>query len=829
MIRYIEEHQVFILETKSTQYAMCVRPDGHLEHLYYGGRSLDCGDQNIVGLWDVAHDRSLFETGNAIALDGGLTLESLLQELSSTGKGDVSEPFVCMTHANGSTTCDFVYESYEIKNGRDELEGLPCAVEYHRGTDGRFNTVNEQQGTEVGSGVAGGLQSIQAYERQNTAGEVTQLTITLRDKFYRQRLELIYVTWDDCDVITRSARLTNESDDVERVDRLMSMQFDMRMYQEYDMIHFGGAWAREMHRSVHPVRQGRVSVSSSTGTSGSRANPFFMVVEHGSSEEHGECYGFNLIYSGDHMESCEQNSYGRMRILSGINPEGFLFALEPGQSFQSPEAVMTYSDSGFGGVSSHMHAFVRRHIVRGHWADRERPVLLNSWEAAYFDINEKKLLKLAKEAKKCGIELFVMDDGWFGHRDNDTSSLGDWQENRSKLPGGVKQLADKINALGLDFGIWVEPEMVNEDSDLYRTHPEWAVRVPGQSHAEGRHQMLLDLTNKDVRDHIVEAMANVFSSANITYVKWDMNRIMSDRYSQTLPSDRQGEFGHRYVLGLYDIMGRITKRFPEILFEGCAAGGNRFDLGILCYMPQIWASDDTDARERLEIQTGYSYGYPMSVVSSHVSGCPNHQTLRVTPLETRFGVAAFGVLGYECNLCDMKKKDLEAIEEQVEFYKRHRRTFQFGEYHRIENGTVSDLRRNEYQFMTVSQDGSEAVSCYYEGQVIPNYTYKHMRTKGLDENAVYVMEGRSLQYSVKLMGDLINTVTPVHVKPDSLTQSAIDKVVKLQGEKEYVKASGAVFNRVGVNLAPNFAGTGYNDQTALWTEHGLRLYTFTRQ
>ena len=801
MIRYIEENQVFILETKSTQYAMCVCPDGHLEHLYYGGRSQDGGDLNTVGLWDAARDRSLFETGNAIALGGGLTLENMLQELSSTGKGDVSEPFVCMTHANGSTTCDFVYESYEIKNGRDELEGLPYAVE-------------SGGGMGEGTGVADG---------------VTQLIVTLRDTFYRQKLELIYVTWDDCDVITRSARLTNESDDVERVDRLMSTQIDMRMYKEYDMIHFGGAWAREMHRSEHPVRQGKVAVSSSTGTSGSRANPFFMVAEHGCSEEHGECYGFNLIYSGDHMESCEQNSYGRMRIIGGINPEGFTFVLEPGRSLQSPEAVMTYSDTGFGGVSSRMHAFVRRHIVRGLWADRERPVLLNSWEAAYFDINEKKLLKLAKEAKKCGIELFVMDDGWFGHRDDDTSSLGDWQENLSKLPGGVKQLADKINALGLEFGIWVEPEMVNEDSDLYRAHPEWAVRVPGQSHAEGRHQMLLDLTNKDVRDHIVNSMTKVFSSANISYVKWDMNRIMSDRYSQTLPSDRQGEFGHRYVLGLYDIMGRLTKRFPEILFEGCAAGGNRFDLGILCYMSQIWASDDTDARERLEIQTGYSYGYPMSVVSSHVSGCPNHQTLRVTPLETRFGVAAFGVLGYECNLCDMKKKDLEAIKEQVEFYKKHRRTLQFGEYHRIENGTVSELKRNVYQFMTVAQDGSDAAACYYEGQVIPNYTYKHLRTKGLDENAVYVLEGRNLQYSVKIMGDLINMVTPVHVKPDSLTQSAIDKVVKLPGEKECVKASGAVFNRVGVNLAPGFAGTGYNDQTALWTEHGLRLYTFTRQ
>lgn len=817
MIRYMEEHQVFILETKSTQYAMCVRQDGHLEHLYYGSRSLGGGDLNSVGLWDVAHDRSLFETGNAIVLDGGLTLESLLQELSSTGKGDVSEPFVCMTHANGSAACDFVYESYEIKKGRDELEGLPCAVECGSGMS---------EATLVDDG----QQSAQTDDVQKGVGAgVTQLIITLRDKCYNQKMELVYVTWDDCDVITRSARLTNESENVERVDRLMSLQLDMRMYHEYDMIHFGGAWAREMHRSVHPVRQGRVAVSSSTGTSSSRANPFFMVAEHGCTEEHGGCYGFNLIYSGDHMESCEQNSYGRMRILSGVNPDGFSFALEPGQTFQSPEAVMTYSASGLGGISSHMHAFVRRHIVRGYWADRERPVLLNSWEAAYFDINEKKLLKLAKEAKKCGIELFVMDDGWFGHRDNDTSSLGDWKENRSKLPGGVKQLADKVNALGMDFGIWVEPEMVNEDSDLYRAHPEWAVRVPGQSHAEGRHQMLLDLTNKDVRDHIVDAMTKVFSSANISYVKWDMNRIMSDRYSQTLPPDRQSEFGHRYVLGLYDIMGRLTKRFPDILFEGCAAGGNRFDLGILCYMPQIWASDDTDARERLEIQTGYSYGYPMSVVSSHVSGCPNHQTLRVTPLETRFGVAAFGVLGYECNLCDMKKKDLEAIRQQVEFYKKHRQTLQFGEYHRIENGTVTELERNVYQFMTVSQDGSEAVACCYEGQVIPNYTYRHMRTKGLDEKAVYVMEGRELEYSVKLMGDLINTVTPVHVKPDSLAQNAIDKVIKLPGEKEYVKASGALFNNVGVNLAPRFAGTGYNDQTAIWTEHGLRLYTFTRE
>ena len=774
MIRYIEEHQVFILETKSTQYVMCVRPDGHLEHLYYGGRSLDCGDQNIAGLWDVAHDRSLFETGNAIALDGGLTLESLLQELSSTGKGDVSEPFVCMTHANGSTTCDFVYESYEIKNGRDELEGLPCAVEYHRGTDGRFNTVNEQQGTEVGSGVAGGLQSIQAYERQNTAGEVTQLTITLRDKFYRQRLELIYVTWDDCDVITRSARLTNESDDVERVDRLMSMQFDMRMYQEYDMIHFGGAWAREMHRSVHPVRQGRVSVSSSTGTSGSRANPFFMVVEHGSSEEHGECYGFNLIYSGDHMESCEQNSYGRMRILSGINPEGFSFALEPGQSFQSPEAVMTYSDSGFGGVSSHMHAFVRRHIVRGHWADRERPVLLNSWEAAYFDINEKKLLKLAKEAKKCGIELFVMDDGWFGHRDNDTSSLGDWQENRSKLPGGVKQLADKINALGLDFGIWVEPEMVNEDSDLYREYPDWALKIPGRAMNRSRHQLNLDITRKEVRDHIMNQIFKVLDACKADYVKWDMNRSVDNVFSAALPKERQGEVYHRYVLAVYEMMESLVQRYPNLLFESCSGGGGRFDAGMLYYSPQIWCSDNTDAIDRLKIQYGTSFGYPVSAMGAHVSVCPNHQSGRITPFETRGTVASSGTFGYELDLMKMSEEEKKTAREQILKYKEMEHLVQSGDYYRLVNPFENN---NHVLWQFVSKDKKETVVCGVRLHSEANPYIYLFYPQGLDADLHYedIATGKVYTGAALMKAGLPLPLTTGDYQPIRFTFKAVEK------------------------------------------------------
>lgn len=782
MIRYIEESHEFSLETETTQYCMCIRPDGHLEHLYYGVRT--SGD-----LWETLRDRSLFETGNAIVTGDAVCLESLTQEMSGCGRGDVGDPFVRVVHSDGSSTCDFLYESHEIKRGRDVISGLPSA-------DGAVD-------------------------------EMTQLTVTLRDVASGLLLDLVYVTFDGCDVITRSARLTNDGEKPVRLLKMMSMQLDMRVYDDFDMICFGGAWAREMHRHDHPLSQGQVVNSSSTGTSGSRANPFFMVAERGSGEVHGSCYGFNLIYSGDHYEACEINSYGRMRIVAGINPDTFGWKLESGEIFQTPEAVMTYSDTGFSGVSSHMHRFVRRHIVRGFWADRERPVLLNSWEAAYFDIDEKKLLRLAKKAKECGMELFVMDDGWFGHRNDDTSSLGDWYENADKLPGGIERLSEKVNALGLEFGIWVEPEMVNEDSDLYRAHPDWAVQIPGRQQALGRHQMLLDLTNADVRDYIVETMTKLFSKGKISYVKWDMNRIMSDRYGKILPADRQCEFGHRYVLGLYEIMGQLVSRFPKILFEGCAAGGNRFDLGMLCYMPQIWASDDTDARERAQIQTGYSYGYPMSVVSSHVSGCPNHQTLRITPLETRFNIAAFGVLGYECNLCDMDKRELDAVRAQVLFYKEHRRTLQFGDYHRIKSGESGDLMRNVYQFMTVSEDGKEGLACYYEQQSLPNYTYKHLRTAGLDADRMYTMTNRELTYNIKMMGDLINTVTPVHVRPGSVAQEAISRFAKLNGERESVKAPGSVFNLAGVNLAPGFAGTGYNDQTALWGEHGSRLYIFT--
>lgn len=804
---------VFVLQTKETEYVFRVRPDGHLEHMYYGKKLLNfktAENQEAsakLPYYRQLVDRSIHEIGSGICvcddrylsddrtkkarmlneedMNMQLNLEYLPQEISSYGKGDVSEPFVEMIHHDGSTTCDFLYDSHRIKQGASPLKTLPSAH-----------------------------------------GDTTQadtLIITLKEFDYNQQLDIIYRVYRDTNVITRNAVLTNCGTAVEKLTRLMSMQLDF-FGDGYEMVHFNGAWAREMHMRKTPCHEGRLINSTIAGCSSNRANPFFMLASEEVSEDFGNCYGFNLVYSGNHMEAVDVNSFGRVRAVSGINPENFSFVLEPGDCFESPEAVMTFSSGGMGGVSQNMHHFIKEHIIRGAWAKKERPVLLNSWEAAYFDIDEEKLIRLAKEAKECGMELFVMDDGWFGQRNDDTSSLGDWSPNLKKLPGGIKGIADKINAIGLDFGLWVEPEMVNEDSACFRKHPQWAVMVPGKHHAKGRNQMFLDYTNPEVREYITDVMTRLFSSANISYVKWDMNRIMSDCFSSYLKPDRQQEFVHRYMMGLYEVLEKLTDTFPDILFEGCASGGNRFDLGMLCYFPQIWASDDTDARERAEIQMGYSYGYPMSVVSAHVSACPNHQTLRTTPLETRFNIAAFGILGYECNLCDMKKAELYAIKKQVEFYKKYRKTLQFGDFYRIKSGINGNFDRGSYQWICVAPDKSEALACDFKETAVPNYARRFIKLKGLDNKKVYCFYNRPLEYNVKLFGDLINNVAPVHVKQDSLLHEAISKVVKMKGETEYFKAPGSIFNHAGINLAPGFTGTGYNEDTACFQDYSSRIY-----
>ena len=767
--------KLFVLDTDKTTYAFRVMPTGHLEHLYYGRKiRLDDAD-GIAEQWE-------FAPGNSSVYDAGhnaVSMEGIRLEISAPGKGDVREPSLEIINTDGSRSCDFVYEDHEVSEGKVREEGIPSSY----------------------------------------GDNAKVLKVRLKDRANNITLMLIYTIYEDCDVITRSCVLTNEGEGDVTIERIMSMQLDFDP-GDYSFVTFNGAWTREMSKNIQKVGAAKLVNSSSTGASSNRANPFVMLGRGAFDEDFGEVYGFNLVYSGNHYTCVEKDPYGKVRIVTGINPQGFNWKLEKGESFISPEAVMTYSCAGCNTMSHNMHDFINSHIVSGEWKDRLRPVLLNSWEASYFKISESKLLRLARQAKRAGVELFDMDDGWFKGRNDDTSSLGDWVPDKKKLPHGVKGICDKIRKLGLEFGIWVEPEMVNENSDLYRAHPDWAMKIPGKAHSTGRNQMLLDLTRTEVQDYVISAMSDVFSSARISYVKWDYNRNFTDVYSSSLPADRQGEVAHRYILGLYRVMSELTKKFPHILFEGCASGGNRFDLGILSYFPQIWASDDTDAYQRGFIQNGYSYGYPQSCYTCHVSDVPNHQTLRVTPLDTRFNVAAFGVCGYECNLCDMSKEELNEIRSQIEFYKANRSFMQYGRFWRkssFDNGNV-------LSWTISSKDGSEAVSLLMQGLAVPNTHQNVLYPSGLNEDVKYHIENRGLSYDVRIMGGLINTATPFHVRPGGFIHSVIAKFMRMNYEKESHEMYGDAMMYAGVHIKPKFAALGMNENTRLFPDFGSRIY-----
>lgn len=770
-------NQVFICDTKNTTYCFRVLETGQLEHLYYGKKIALFSEEDAYALFE----KHAFAPGNTNFYDNdhpNFSLEDMRLEFSSYGKGDIWEPFIEVIHEDGNASSDFVFESAKILDAKTSISNMPSS-----------------------------------YDEEH---KVEELVITLVDKNYDLAVDLHYAVFEERNVIAKRSVFHNNSDKSVRLTRFMSNQLDFEE-DEYVFTSFHGAWANEMNKKDIALNAGKVINSSYTGTTSSRANSFVMLSKPETTEDYGKCYGFHLIYSGNHYECAEKTSYGKTRIVTGINPQSFDFLMNPSESFESPEALLAFSDAGFNGMSQILHSFVRNCIVRGEWKNKIRPVLLNSWEAAYFDINESKLLKLAKAGKEVGIELFVMDDGWFGERNDDKTSLGDWTVNKKKLPNGVDGLAKKINDLGLDFGIWVEPEMVNVNSKLYERHPEWVLEVPGVAHSEGRNQRILDLTNPEVLDFIIDSMSEVFSSANISYVKWDMNRIFSDYYSKYIPKDRQGEVAHRYVLGLYKVWSTLTEKFPHILFEGCSAGGNRFDLGTLCYFPQIWASDDTDAVYRVNAQTSYSYGYPMSVVSAHVSASPNHQTLRVTPLTTRFHVAAFGVCGYEVNLCDMSKEELAEIKEQIILYKEWRDVLQFGNFYRGRNGNI-------HEWTCVSPDKTKAVGMIMQELVTPNHSFEQFIAKGLDEEKRYSFSNRSLRYNIKNFGDLVNTASPVHVKPDSLLHNVIAKFVTMPGETESYISSGGVLMHSGVKLKQAFAATGYDENVRYFQDFASRMY-----
>ena len=769
---------VFVLDTKSTTYVFQVLPSGHLEQLYYGKRIQIQAEEDVV----VLTEKRLCLAGNAVCYSSeypALGLEDVCLEMSSHGKGDIRDPFIEVTHADGSYTSDFLFEKAEIKPGKASFVTLPGSYEEN--------------------------------------GCVETLIVTLKDKSYDLTLELYYYVFEDYDVISRASKLINTSEDDITLERLMSLQLDFSR-ADYTFTTFHGAWAREMKKHDMPVGVCRLVNESYCGCSSNRANPFVMLSKKETGENHGECFGFNLIYSGNHYESVEESAFGKMRLLTGINPRSFQFHLTPGEFFEAPEAVMSYSDKGFNGMSQNMHHFVRECIVRGNWKKKPRPVLLNSWEAAYFDINERKLLNLAKAGKEAGVELFVMDDGWFGTRDNDTQALGDWYANTKKLPQGVAGLAKKVNDLGLDFGLWVEPEMINKNSDLYRAHPEWVMEIPGKPHSESRNQCILDFANPEVVDYMTKKMEEVFSSGNVAYVKWDMNRIFSDYYSKHLPPHRQKEVAHRYMMGLYKMLESLNQSFPDILFEGCASGGNRFDLGMLCYFPQIWASDDSDAIYRVEAQTGYSYGYPMSTVTAHVSDCPNHQTLRNTPLATRFNVAAFGVLGYECHLGEMSHEDVKAIKAQIEVYKKWRDVLQYGTFYRGRSDG------HAYEWTCVSPDKSKAVGMVLQVLVNPNTSFETYQPKGLKPDAKYRFTNNQQVFDLKEFGSLVNQVSPIHIKQNSILHNVANTFVKMKGEVEDCVATGEVLMNGSVKLKQGFGATGYADGIRFYKDFSSRMY-----
>ena len=624
-------------------------------------------------------------------------------------------------------------------------------------------------------------------------GDCQTLELTLEQP--GAKLTLYYTAFETA--LVRRAVLENTGETPVTVNKLMSFCVDLP--GSYTMATFNGGWIAEMRRHDVKVGGSKVVNESLTGSSSNRHNPGFLLYDEDTTEDAGRVYGFNLVYSGNHYGSAQQSLQGFTRVMQGINPSNFGKELRPGEKFETPEAVLCCSDDGFNGLSQNMHRFVNEHIIPAYWQGRPRPVLYNSWEGCMFDFNQRRLLELADRAKELGCELFVLDDGWFGERNSDQAGLGDYSVNTKKLPDGMEGLADRIRAKGMDFGLWFEPEAVNPDSDLYRAHPDWAL-TDSFPNVLGRNQLLLDLTKAEVRDHIVENVSKILDSAGITYVKWDMNR-----HSIAL-----GAKAHDFILGLYDVLRRIFQPRPKILLESCSSGGNRFDLGMLCFSPQIWCSDDTDPIERLTIQGGLSYLYPQSTFGAHVSAAPHAQTLRATPLATRGNVSFFGCLGYELDLKHLLPVEIKEIKAQTEFYKRYRHVFQYGVFRRTKLGwQVSD--------------GKTTLAGVFHGLVHAAPGYEQLRLKGLKADGVYHVTSLSQAIRVGQFGSLLKHVVPVNINPNGALLRIADSRFTLKSGGEDLTASGSALMS-GISLKPLFRGTGYDEKQRTQGDFGSDVY-----
>ena len=688
-IIFHESTKTFHLYNDTISYIMMVLENGHLGQLYCGKTIRDREDfSHLLEVYSRVMSPSIYD-------DRHFSLENIKQEYPVYGSSDFRHPAIEVLQENGSYISDFVYQSHQIMKGKPVLKGLP-----------------------------------ETYVEEDA--EADTLIVTLKDELTGVVLELSYTIFAESGVIARNARVVNEGEKTVFLNRVMSLSLDLPDC-DYDWIQLSGAWARERNPITRKLTKGVQAVESMRGHSSAQQNPFMMLKRPSTDEFKGEAMGFSFVYSGNFQIQAEVDAYEVTRVLVGIHPEHFCWKLEQGCSFQSPEAVMVYSDQGLNGVSQTFHKLYRHRLARGIWRDQARPILINNWEATYFDFTEEKLLKIASKAKECGVELFVLDDGWFGKRTHERAGLGDWVVNPDRLACGIDGLSEKIEALGLKFGLWFEPEMVNKDSDLYREHPDWILSVPGRHASQGRFQYVLDFSRKEVVDRIYEMMSKILRESRLSYIKWDMNRSITECFSNGYPADQQGEIFHRYILGVYDLYERLTSEFPHVLFESCASGGARFDPGMLYYAPQAWTSDDTDAVERVKIQYGTSMCYPISSIGSHVSITPNHQLNRNTPLHTRANVAYFGTFGYELDLNQLTEEELEEVKEQIQFMKKYRDIIQDGTFYRLQ----SPFDCSDAAWMVVSHDQKTAIIGWYRTLNRVNESYTRIYPKGLNPEFCY--------------------------------------------------------------------------------------------
>lgn len=691
-IKFHEGSKTFHIYNKHLSYITCIMENGQMENLYYGKAIRDKEDFSYL------HEeimRSLMAV--CVPEPGLLSMQYTKQEYPVYGTGDFRSPALTVRQENGSEIVDFKYVSHEIYGGKKKLAGLPATY-----------TESDE--------------------------EATSLDIILHDPVMDTDLVLTYSVYEDYPVITRSARLVQKGDQKIRLENVMSAAVEFPD-MDYEMIHLSGAWARERYVKTRKLEMGTQAVQSLAGTgSSSEQNPFIALKRPHTTEDTGEVFGFSFVYSGNFLAQVEVSTYEMTRVMMGINPQGFSWELSRDEEFQTPEVVMVYSDKGLNGMSQAYHRLYRDRLMRGKWRNHARPILLNNWEATYFDFDEEKILNIAKKAKEVGVELFVLDDGWFGTRNDDYQGLGDWFVNKNKLPNGISGLSRKIEEMGLKFGLWVELEMVNKNSDCYRAHPDWLIGAPDRFESHSRHQHVLDFSRPEVVDFIYDSISKVIEESSISYIKWDMNRYMSEPFSRGASAADQGKTMHKYILGVYELYTRLTERFPDILFESCASGGARFDPGMLYFAPQTWTSDDTDAAEREKIQYGTSFVYPIVSMGSHVSAVPNHQLYRTTPIETRANVAYFGTFGYELDLNLLSDAEMASVKKQIAFMKEYRELIQVdGDFYRL----LNPFEGNETAWMVVSQDKTQAVAALYQRLNKVNASWLRLKLEGLDPDAKY--------------------------------------------------------------------------------------------